>query len=281
MRETATYKTPAILALLLSVVIVESVAYATPEDQPCEDVVCVEVEKLQDTVTFYAISQADAVTISFSVSVMNMEPAFPPIIERSLMRGRTKLLTLKTIRGKKPQFDHGFFWEWGILDAKHDDSVSYRLPWQSGGEFRLFQGPNGTLTHQGISAYDFPMPKGTPVCAARGGRVIEVVDGFGDGGFDLSFSDKANKIVILHQDGTLAAYLHLLMGGMHVKPGDLIEAGAVIGSSGNSGRTDGPHLHFEVYRRMAGSKRETIPVKFHVAHRDGVVLEEKKSYRAE
>jgi murein DD-endopeptidase MepM/ murein hydrolase activator NlpD len=201
---------------------------------------------------------------------------------RSLDRGRTKLMTLEATRGKQPQFEHGYFWEWGVLGATHDDRVSYRLPYESGKRFRLFQGPGGTLSHQGEAAYDFPMPIGTPVRAARAGRVIEVVDAFGEGSSDPSADQMANEIKILHDDGTIGAYLHLLRGGMRVQVGDHVEAGTAIGLSGNSGRTTGPHLHFEVFRRSDGSKRrQTIPIRFRTADAETVVLEVGKFYRAD
>lgn len=159
--------------------------------------------------------------------------------------------------------------------------MSYHLPYESRKTFRLFQGPDGALSHQGEAAYDFPMPRGTPIRAARGGLVTEVVDDFGEGGDDLAFADMANKVLILQDDGTIAAYFHLLRGGMRVKAGDRVEAGTIIALSGNSGRTTGPHLHFEVFRPMGGSKRETIPVRFRTAAGEAIVLEEGQAYRAD
>jgi len=249
---------------------------------PCQDVVCVEVEKTGDTVTFYATSRADGVSITFSVSATNMVPASPPMLIRALPQGRTELMTLRTIPGKRPTFDHGYFWEWsGVLGATHDDRVSYRLPFQPHKTFRLFQGPDGALSHKGQFAWDFPMPLGTPVCAARAGIVIEVIDEFGEGRDDEKFGAMANKILILHDDGTIGAYLHLLRGGMRTKFGDRVETGAVIGASGNSGWSTGPHLHFEVFRKLEPGCRETLPVRFRTADGDGIVLEPGKSYRAD
>jgi murein DD-endopeptidase MepM/ murein hydrolase activator NlpD len=247
---------------------------------PCQDVVCVEVETTGDAVTFYATSRADGVSIAFSVSAVNMVPASPPVLTRALHQGRTKLMTLRAIPGKRPTFDHGYLWEWGVSGATHDDHVSYRLPFEADKTFRLFQGPDGALSHKGQFAWDFPMPLGTPVCAARAGIVVEVVDEFGEGGDDAKFDEMANRILILHEDGTIGAYLHLLRGRMRTKPGHRVETGAVIGASGNSGRSTGPHLHFEVFRTLDAVKRETLPVRFRTADGDGVVLEPGKPYRA-
>jgi len=247
---------------------------------PCQDVVCVDVEKAGDAVTFYATSSADGVSITFSVSAVNMEPASPPVLTRALREGRTKLMTLRAIPGKRPLFDHAFIWEWGVIGATHDDRVSYRLPFEPHKKFRLDQGPDGLSTHKGQYAWDFGMPLGTPVCAARAGMVIEVIDEFDEGGSDEKFGPLANRIFILHDDGTIAAYVHLLRGGMRTKPGDHVAAGTVIGTSGNSGRSSGPHLHFEVFRKLDAVRRETLPVKFRTTEGDGIALEPGKWYSA-
>ncbi len=53
-----------------------------------------------------------------------------------------------------------------------------------------------------------------------------------------------NKVEILHWDGSLTAYGH--MSSVAVKTGQEVAPGQVIGRLGNSGRSTGPHLHFEV-----------------------------------
>ena len=76
--------------------------------------------------------------------------------------------------------------------------------------------------------------------AARDGRVI--FTGF-QGGY-------GNLVVIQHEHGYRSYYGHL--SRPLVKVGDRVKHGAVIARSGNTGRTTGPHLHFEVRRgRMA------------------------------
>jgi murein DD-endopeptidase MepM/ murein hydrolase activator NlpD len=53
-----------------------------------------------------------------------------------------------------------------------------------------------------------------------------------------------NLIVIQHQDGVETRYAHLAATG--VREGDSVAAGQVIGRVGSTGRSTGPHLHFEV-----------------------------------
>ncbi|HSA16417.1 MAG TPA: M23 family metallopeptidase, partial [Spirochaetota bacterium] len=53
-------------------------------------------------------------------------------------------------------------------------------------------------------------------------------------------------VVIQHEMGYRTYYGHL--SGYNVKPGETVEPGDLIAYSGNSGRTTGPHLHFEIRR---------------------------------
>lgn len=93
----------------------------------------------------------------------------------------------------------------------------------------------GLHGHNGI---DIAAPIGTPILAARGGRVTLVRGGSGwNGGY-------GNYIVITHENGIQTLYAHL--NSISVSQGDMVKQGEQIGSSGNTGRSTGPHLHFEV-----------------------------------
>jgi len=61
-------------------------------------------------------------------------------------------------------------------------------------------------------------------------------------------NDFGNMIELDHGDGLTTRYAHLAR--MNAKPGSLVKRGEVIGAVGSTGRTTGPHLHFEV--RMLG-----------------------------
>ena len=134
--------------------------------------------------------------------------------------------------------------------VKHDDSYLYLLPYQKGKKYSVSQGANGSFSHNNdISRYaiDFSMKVGEPVHAARGGIVVKTIEHFKkSGGRELLW--KANRIIILHEDGTTASYVHLKYEGSLVEPGDTVERGQLIGYSGNTGFTRGPHLHFVVRR---------------------------------
>jgi murein DD-endopeptidase MepM/ murein hydrolase activator NlpD len=105
----------------------------------------------------------------------------------------------------------------------------------------LMRPVSGGIKTQGIhgnNGVDIGIPVGTSVYAAAGG-VISLVRG-GDawnGGY-------GNYIVVKHPNGVQTLYAHL--SSISVNKGETVEKGEVIGRSGNTGRSTGPHLHFEV-----------------------------------
>lgn len=95
--------------------------------------------------------------------------------------------------------------------------------------------------HTGI---DYRANTGTPVVAAAEG-VVAIADRSGwNGGYGVT-------VLINHGGGKTTRYAHL--SAIHVNPGERVGRGEVIGLSGNTGRSTGPHLHFEL--RMNGTAR--------------------------
>ena len=82
---------------------------------------------------------------------------------------------------------------------------------------------------------------GTPVYAASSGTVISVASMTSNG----RYYGYGNYIVVGHNAKYSSLYAHLL--GFNVSVGDEVKAGDVIGYSGNTGWSTGPHLHFEVW----------------------------------
>lgn len=144
------------------------------------------------------------------------------------------------------------------------EDVEYWLPLAPGQVVRVTQGYKTRFSHKGKNAYsiDFALAIGTPVYAARDGVVVLVKDNSRWGGNRKAYRGLANYIVIYHNDGTFAHYVHLKYKGSVVKPGDRVLAGQLIGYSGNTGWTKGPHLHFMV-TRTGYMDRFSIPTKFY------------------
>jgi len=147
----------------------------------------------------------------------------------------------------------------GPGDARPDDAL-YRLPF-AGVPVRIDQGFGGAASHRELAnryALDFALPVGTPVLAARAGRVIQVEAGFHEGGGDPALATRANLVRILHRDGSMAVYAHLAADSVQVRPGQWVEAGTPLADSGDTGFSTGPHLHFAV-QVNAGMRLAAIP----------------------
>ncbi len=90
-------------------------------------------------------------------------------------------------------------------------------------------------THEGI---DIKAPRGTDIRAAGGGKVIDATKRY------KGQTAWGKVVVIDHGHGLVTRYAHL--DGYVVQKGDRVEAGEVIGTVGSTGKSSGPHLHFEV-----------------------------------
>lgn len=98
----------------------------------------------------------------------------------------------------------------------------------------------GGIKTQGIHGYngvDIGAPVGTTIMASASGTVIVARGSGWNGGY-------GQYIVIQHANGTQTVYAHLSQ--VFVSPGQNVTQGQAIGASGNTGRSTGAHLHFEV-----------------------------------
>ena len=87
--------------------------------------------------------------------------------------------------------------------------------------------------HKGM---DFAVPTGTDVICTAAGKVIFAGQKGGYG----------NCVIVSHENGLATLYAHL--SDIKVKTNQMVTPHQVIGKSGNSGRSKGPHLHYEVHR---------------------------------
>lgn len=90
--------------------------------------------------------------------------------------------------------------------------------------------------------------------------VTEIRDHYRD---DDPTGGHENGAYVLHEDGTMALYLHMSEDGVLVDVGDEVRTGEVIGLVGTTG-TSVPHLHFEVFEGQDDGTQwyRTIPVSF-------------------
>ncbi len=162
------------------------------------------------------------------------------------------------------------------------------------GEWKVTQGHNGTLTHQGDwrHAWDFEIAgeKGEtfsgrgsereeyfcydkPVIAPADGWVEEIVDNIEDneiGKMDLEHN-WGNTIVLRHADQLYSKLSHLKKGSFKVTAGNAVKKGQIVASCGNSGRSPVPHIHFQVQATpYIGSKTLDYPISHYIRHKNGV-----------
>ena len=121
--------------------------------------------------------------------------------------------------------------------AKGGAALSKSLPALTG----YFSNPlPGGRISQGIHGYngiDVSAPSGTPIYAAAGGTVIVAKN---NGGYNGGYG---NYIVISHDNGTQTLYAHMSSTAVS---GGTVAKGDLLGYVGNTGRSTGNHLHFEV-----------------------------------
>ena len=244
-------------------------AQASSAEPPwqCLDAICERALRLEDVLQLELQSRREApVWIGLEAATLENLSARPPLPWTfRLEPGETR--AAGTLAIQDPTLPYAQQLRWTVLsgnpDARHDDRWRYCMPFGGEKPVRISQGYEGEATHQGLGAYalDFPMPIGTPVRAARGGRVVASPDDGLEDGTQADAREPDQHVVIEHNDGTLAMYAHLRRGDA-ARPGQRIACGERIGYSGDTGRATGPHLHFDVYRIRRDGQRQTIPVRF-------------------
>jgi murein DD-endopeptidase MepM/ murein hydrolase activator NlpD len=96
---------------------------------------------------------------------------------------------------------------------------------------RLDPFTNLLAQHPGI---DFSAPSGTPIIASGNGTVTSL-------GYDAAYG---NYLMISHSDGFVSKYAHARK--IHVRQGQAVKRGQIIAEVGSTGRSTGPHLHYEI-----------------------------------
>jgi murein DD-endopeptidase MepM/ murein hydrolase activator NlpD len=224
------------------------------------------------------------VTVTFELESVNLKGSVPlPFTATFPANATTEAFAVSPVnRGEHWSFSYTSHYTIGSTKAVHDDSYVYTLPFEAGAAFRVTQGFNGAYSHCGPDQYaiDFKMSSGTPIHAAREGRVVKVKEDSNSGGGNRKYVNEANYVLIKHSDGTIANYAHLSKNGAKVKVGDYVKAGQLIALSGNTGFSSGPHLHFSVFKTRDGKERVSVPIQFQTGNGASMVLAEGKTYKA-
>ncbi len=148
--------------------------------------------------------------LSWAPSEQSVVPALPSYLNQKLLRPFSRI---------------------GLKDGKFTYPLAIPSPITSLFGWRIHPISGSAKMHTGT---DIAAPEGTPVLAAMAGKVL-LADTLG--GYGLT-------IALEHTDGTQQTlYGHL--SEIFVKPGELIQQGAIIGRVGSTGNSTGPHLHLE------------------------------------
>lgn len=117
-------------------------------------------------------------------------------------------------------------------------SVSFRGPSYPGYYMRPIVGGHKSQGIHGHNGVDLAAPVGTPIyAAARGVVIANMANGGWNGGY-------GNYIIISHSNGTQTLYAHNLANLVSV--GETVNKGDMIAKIGMTGKTTGPHVHFEI-----------------------------------
>ncbi|GEM_PF-4502971 len=152
-------------------------------------------------------------------------------------------------------------WHWmpGRLNNVQNKLVIFPLKEMRKVDF----GPGiGTHTKSNFYAYDFSVTEGTEVYPMEAGVVTKVVDLYETAHQDEKRMNENNMVEILHLDGTISRYSHLKKNSLNVKECEVIEINRLIGLSGNTGFSSGPHLHVDMFKPISGAEYKTLPLVF-------------------
>jgi murein DD-endopeptidase MepM/ murein hydrolase activator NlpD len=147
-----------------------------------------------------------------------------------------------------------------IIKIESDSLGHYHHP-KNGNINSKFGWRDGRM-HKGI---DINLNKGDAISAAFDGmvRIAKLQGAYG------------NVVIIRHYNGLETVYAHL--SKIKVKPGQIVTAGQLIGLGGSTGRSSGPHLHFEVrFKGHAINPASIISLNEQKLHNDCIVVKKSK-----
>lgn len=156
----------------------------------------------------------------------------------------------RAVLGLRPSTSGGLSWpdapEYGQNQGQPlDNRHATTWIWPTTGVFTSGFGWRWGRMHRGI---DLANNVGTPIKAARTGRVV--FSGWHDGGYGY-------LVTLQHPDGSRSLYAH--NSRLMVRSGQDVRQGTVIALMGSTGRSTGPHLHFEIHPAGSGAV-DPLPV---------------------
>jgi LysM repeat protein len=186
--------------------------------------------------TLLKISQRYGITIS---ELLRLNPGLDTarlVVGSQIQVARSSPGRSRMLLGLAPVGSGGLSWpelpQFGEERRATPSPLANSFAWPAEGLFTSGYGWRWGRMHKGI---DIANNVGTPIKATAAGQVTFA--GWHDGGYGY-------LVEITHSDGTLTRYAH--NSTLLVREGELVEQGTVISRMGSTGRSTGPHLHFEV-----------------------------------
>jgi murein DD-endopeptidase MepM/ murein hydrolase activator NlpD len=143
----------------------------------------------------------------------------------------------------------------------------FYLPVACGMQVKCTQGNNGATSHSGVTkyAFDFGVGLNTPVHASAAGTVTNIYDETGPGdacynGGGPECGPFGNLVIVAHGDGSTTLYKHL--NEVHVTLGQQVPRGHVVGLSGSTGYSTGPHIHSMRMENCGANNCQSIPMEY-------------------
>lgn len=178
-----------------------------------------------------SVSYADGTQASLQMTIMVVLGSF---IRQNVNLPADKgfLLDIETERNELARLESVYA---GYTELRMWDETGFQLPISANltspfGAFRTF---NGTLNTR-HTGWDIRTTLGQPVRASAAGRVVF------SGWLDI----RGNNVIIDHGYGVFSSYSHF--DEVNVRRGDTVTKGQILGLTGATGRTSGPHFHWEM-----------------------------------
>lgn len=236
----------------------------------------------QEAVIYADNPEIMPMSAQLSYTLQNMKSTLPSgtTVVLPPLSEKTEIMRLTKIKqNASNRFSYQTLINFGnVLLEEYDEDHLYTLPFEKGKTQRIYQGYYGKFSHQKAQALDFDLQTGDEIFAAREGIVVETVSHHHRNCPDISCAKFNNRILIQHEDGTFADYAHLKQNGVAVKKGDFVSRGQLIGYSGNTGYSNGPHLHFSVFINRIDGSRTYLPTLFKTSESEGTLLKEGQKY---
>lgn len=161
----------------------------------------------------------------------------------------------------------------GVVDQAL--ASGFRLPFKCGFATTVTQGNNSAFSHNGVSAYgfDFGVVLNTPLVATKAGRVTFARNDIKPGnpcysGGGPACASTLNYVTVDHGDNTSTVYAH--MNSVSVTVGQMVTQGQLLGLSGGTGYSTGPHTHLQRQQNCGIFYCQSIPMSFDDVGGNGV-----------